>query len=257
LIRLRLGAPCALAAALLLAALAPKAQAAAEVHKLSLVLSGMPTSVDGGDFNKQIDRYNQLQLNSHGLEGLKKISFAWEFDASLRYFVRSNVAVDVGVGQLRTQSDREYLPALLQDVTLRAEVLSVPIHAGGIYYLAPFNQGDFQARAYLGGGFLDLVGNHALIEQVVSNGDSVTFATFGQSFKTAYVRDSPGYYLEAGGHMFFASRFSVVLGVVYRSAVIRNMLDRETLQPVLNTEGKPFTLDVSGVGARMALGIGF
>lgn len=256
-IRHRLGAVSALVATLLLAAHAPKAQAAADVHKLSLVLSGMPTSVDGGDFNKQIERYNQLQLNSHGLEGLKQISFAWEFDASLRYFVRSNVAMDVGVGQLRTQSKREFLPALLQDVTLRAELLSVPVHAGAIYYLAPFNQGDFQARAYLGGGFLSLVGNKALVEQVVSNGDSVTFATFGRSFKTAYVSDSPGYYMEVGGHMFFASRFSIVLGAVYRSAVIRNMLDRDTRQPVLTAEGKPFTLDVSGVGAKMALGIGF
>ena len=37
-------------------------------------------------------------------------------------------------------------------------------------------------------------------------------------------QDAPGYYVEVGAHMFFASRFSVMIGVVYRSGALRGML---------------------------------
>ena len=30
----------------------------------------------------------------------------------------------------------------------------MPVHVGGAYYLQPYNQGDFQARAYVGGGLV-------------------------------------------------------------------------------------------------------
>jgi len=72
----------------------------------------------------------------------------------------------------------------------------------------------------------------------------------------AAVRDSPGYYVEAGVHFWFASKLSVMLGGTYRSIVVRQMLDRDTYQPVYAPNGKPFTLDVGGIGARMAIGIG-
>lgn len=258
LIRFWLGAVLALAAMVALAAQAPQAFAAADVHKLNLVLSAMPSQVNAGDFNTAIERFNKVRLASQGLEGLAKINFAWQFDAQLHYFVRSNVAVNLGVGQLRTQSKREFLPAILQDVTIRAEMLSVPVHIGLDYYFTPYNQGDFQARGYLGGGFLDLVGNKALIEQVDTNPDSVTTAKFGPSFRSVYVRDSPGYFVEGGVHMFFASHFSVMLGVLYRSAQINNMLDQETRQPIYRyPDGKPFQLDVGGAAARMGLAYGF
>jgi hypothetical protein len=258
LIRIWLGAVLALAATVALAAQAPQAFAAAEVHKLNLVLSAMPSQVNTGDFNDAIERFNRLRLESQGLEGLAKINFAWQFDAQLHYFVRSNVAVNLGVGQLRTQSKREFLPAILQDVTIRAELMSVPVHVGLDYYFTPYNQGDFQARAYLGGGFLDLVGNKALVEQVDTNPDSVTTAKFGPSFRSTIVRDSPGYFVEGGVHMFFASHFSVMLGLLYRSAQINNMLDQQTGQPVYRfPDGKPFQLDVGGASARMGLAYGF
>jgi hypothetical protein len=70
------------------------------------------------------------------------------------------------------------------------------------------------------------------------------------------VRDSPGFYLETGVHMYFAARYSVMLGAVYRSAKIRDLLDRETRQPFRRPDGSTFSLDLSGFGARMALGIG-
>ena len=250
---MRLGATLAL---VLVGALAfsPEVRASAEVHKLSLVVSAIPTSINGGSLNDQIESFNQLRLIPRGLEGIGKVQFGWMFDAELHYFVRPNVAVGVGVGQIHAQQKREFLPALSQDIQIRAELLSVPIHAGAYYYFTPYNQGDFQARAYLGAGAIGTVGNKALMEQVEVQTDSTT--TLGGSYVHAAVRDSPGYYFEGGVHLFFASKFSVMLGGVYRSIVVRGMVDRESYQPWLAPNGQPFTLDVGGVGARMAIAVG-
>ncbi len=253
--RFRLAAVPALAMALVLTIRVPCARAAAEVHRLNLVISAIPTQVVGGDFNDQLEQYNRARLDPRDIEGLDKISFGWLYDAELRYLVRQNVAVSLGVGQLRTQSKREVLPGILQDIHLRAELLSVPVHLGGTYYFQPYNQGDFQARFYLGGGFLSLVHNKALLEQVEINTDSVT--TLGGTQSRAAMRDAPGYYAEAGVHMFFAARYSVVLGAIYRSARIRDMIDRETRQVVVTPDGSRFTLDAGGLGARMGVAIGF
>ncbi len=236
-----------LAAAVALGASAREAGAAAEVHRLNLVISAIPTQVAATDFNKDLDQFNRLILEPQGLEGIKKITFAWYYDFQLRYFVRQNVAVCAGVGQLRSATKREYLPAIEQDVELRAEMLSVPVHVGGLYYFQPYNQGDFQARAYLGGGLMSLVYNRERF------GLNTTFP--GASFQRSGRGDSPGYYVEAGAHMFFAARYSVLVGVIYRSAKIRN------LEGIVHTTAGSFrvpvpNLDTSGVGARMAVGIG-
>jgi hypothetical protein len=236
-------------------AMAPRAHASAEVHKFSLMLSGIPSSIAGGSFNDAIDHYNQVLLTPRGFESVDKIQFAWMFDAEMHYFVRSNVAVNLGVGQIHTQSKREFLPAIGEDIQIRAELLSVPIHAGADYYLTPFNQGDFQARVYMGAGLMSAVDNRALVEQVEVNTDSTT--TLGGTFNHAVIRDAPGYYFEGGVHMFFASSISVMLGATYRSLVVRNMIDRDSHLPVLGADGKPYTLDLSGVGMRIGLGFGF
>jgi hypothetical protein len=252
--RFRLAAALA-ATALALAAGVTEVQASAEIHKLSLVISAIPTSVNGGDLNNQIESFNQAHLDPKGLQGVNKIQFGWMYDAELHYFVRTNMAFNFGVSQIHTSQKSEFLPAIRQDIQIRAELLSVPIHAGADYYFTPYNQGDFQARAYMGGGALAAVGNKALMEQVEVGTDTLT--SLGGSFTTAAIRDSPGYYLEGGVHMFFASRISVMLGAVYHSIVVRGMLDRSTYQPYYAPDGKPFTLDVSGVGLRMAAAIGF
>ena len=251
---LRLAAALALSA-VALAAAAPRVQASAEIHKLSLVLSAIPTSVNGGDLNDAIQHLNDVHLDPKGLEGVNKIQFAWMYDAELHYFVRSNVAVGFGVGQIHTSQKSEFLPAIRQDIQIRAELLSVPIHLGADYYFTPYNQGDFQARGYFGGGAIAAVGNKALMEQVEVGTDTLT--TLGGNYNIAYVRDSPGYYIEGGVHMFFASKLSVMLGAQYRSIVVRGMLDRSTYLPAYAPDGKEFTLDVSGIGFRMAAGIGF
>src|SRR5204862_3001138 len=123
-------------------------------------------------------------------------------DAQLSYLVRPNMALNARVGQIRATSNREYLPQLDAAVQLHGEVLSVPVSVGGIYYLAPYNQGDFQARAFFGAGVVSLLSNKALFEQEVQGIPGVP------SVLSAGTGDAPGYYLETGAHMFFASRFS-------------------------------------------------
>src|SRR5437879_11655362 len=48
------------------------AGAAAEVHRLNLVLSAIPTEITGGDVTEQIDATNRF-LESFGLKGLERI----------------------------------------------------------------------------------------------------------------------------------------------------------------------------------------
>lgn len=262
--RFRLAA--ASAVVFLLAALlcAGQARAAADVHKLSLVFTAMPTQVNGGDFNDAIEQYNQVALRPFGLEEVKKISFTWGYDGELRYFVRPNFAVSAGVSQMRASQKREFLPAIGTALDIDAQIITVPVHVGGAYYMQPYNQGDFQARAFLGAGLLDFTYTRATFSQVFTGADTSGAATF----KYGYTNDGIGYYLEGGGHMFFASRWSVLISLLYRSGQLRNMQYDELFfrgqhvnvppgTPVLNVKGKPFTLDVGGVGVRFAAGYGF
>jgi hypothetical protein len=256
---------CARLAALTIAALAVSRAAAAapEVHRFNLVLSSNPTQLQASDLNDFIGDHNRLVLAPHNLADLDRISFAWLHQAELRYFVRPNVAVSAGAGQIRSQSRREFLPRISQTITLRADVISVPLHVGATYYLAPYTQGDFQARAYLSGGFLSLTNNKVVFEQIEFQTDSSTTLGGSQRFKAR--GDGPGFFFEIGGHMFFASRFSVMLGGMYRQAKVRPMRrTNEILAPggsgTIREElvpGLSFPLDTGGIGVRMAMAIGF
>ncbi len=255
LIRYRL-AVMALAALAALAFASPRtAHAAPEIHNFSLVISGMPTSINTGGFNKAIDQYNRIRLNPRNLNSLEEINFGWMFDAELRYLVRPNVAVSVGVGQLKTQHKREYLPLINQSINVRAEVLTVPVHAGADYYFSPYTQGDFQARGYVGGGVLSSVYTKATFQQSETNTTPTT--TLGGSFVAVGRRDAPGFYAQTGVHMFFASRYSAMIGVLYRNSKAEELIDPETGQPARDLLGNTIDLDVGGVGARMSVAIGF
>ncbi len=247
--RLRLGLALAVLS-LVVAWRVPAAMAAAEVHRYYLVPSAVPTQVRASDFNSLIEEINRTQLEPRGLEPLGKIKLSWLFDAELRYFVRQNLAVSAGVGRLKASTSQEYLPSIGQSITLSAQVTSIPIHAGVAYYFTPYNQGDFQARAYLGGGFMSLVRNRANLR--VDESGIVT----GQAFNVTGTNDAAGYYGEVGAHLFFASRFSVLLSGLYRSNEVRNLVDEASGALMRNPRGEPLTLDVGGVGFRMAVGIG-
>ena len=252
----------ALGSVIALMAVAP-AGAAPEVHRLSLVLSANPTQIVAGDLNDFIDDYNHDVLAPKGLEPLGNIGFAWYNQAELRYFVRQNWAVSGGFGQIRQETRNEYLPRIAQVITLRSTIVSVPVHVGVTYYLAPYTQGDFQARAYVGGGFMSLTNNKIVLEQLEFHTDSAT--TLGGSRRSKLRRDGPGYFFEFGGHMFFASRYSVMIGAMYRSAKVRGMHEtQEVVVPngsetvtQIQVDEPSFSLDTGGLGLRLGVGIGF
>ena len=138
----------------------------------------------------------------------------------------------------------------------------MPVHVGAAYYLQPYTQGDFQARAYIGGGFVSMTNSKVEFERLEFATDSAT--TLGGSTRFRGRRDAPGYYVELGGHMFFATRYSVMIGGVYRGAMVRNLhvvrdvIDKETgLTTAEVVEPSKLTLDLGGLGLRMAVGIGF
>jgi len=97
-----------------------------------------------------------------------------------------------------------------------------------------------------------------IFEQTLSGADSASTANLGGSFKIEGTNDAPGYYLEGGVHMFFASRYSVMLSAMYRSGEVQGIIEENTAEALVNPiSGKPLTLDVSGIGLRLSANIGF
>jgi len=229
---------------------APDVRAAAEVHRLNFVVSTVPTQVRADDFNGMIEEVNRSRVDPHNLERLGKVKLSWLFDGEVRYFARPNLALSVGVSRLRASTKQEYLPAIGTSNTLRSDITSIPIHAGAAYYFTPYNQGDFQARAYLGGGFMNIVYNRASLQWLG------TAIVSGEPFQWTGTNDGPGYYGEVGAHLFFASRLSVMVSGLYRSNQVRNLVNEETGAPSVNAQGKAVALDVGGGGFRMAVAIG-
>ena len=251
--------PAILAALVMGLVLAPSAaRAAAEVHRLNLALSAVPTQVKAGDFNDVVRNYNNTVLAPLGFDPLDKVSFSWMFDAELRYFVTRSLSVNAGVGHLRAKTAKEYLPALASSINVHADLITVPVHLGASYYLQPYNQGDFQARMFVGGGMVQYTHSRVIFEQTLSGADSASTANLGGSFKIEGTNDAPGYYLEGGVHMFFASRYSVMLSAMYRSGEVQGIIEENTAEALVNPiSGKPLTLDVSGIGLRLSANIGF
>lgn len=282
--RVRLGVVLALAVAAGALCLPPRAMAAPEIHRVNLVLSAIPSQLDGGGMNDLLNRYNEYPLGARGLEPISKIGMGWTFDAELRYFVRPNFALAAGVGQLKVDTRKEFLPSIGTDINLRGEVLTVPIHVGAQYYLAPYTQGDFQARAYVGGGLLSLAASRARFttyevglpekNQTPGAADTIPAASLGGANTLTASGDSPGFYVEAGAHLFFAARYSLIVGAIYRSAKLSNLTntgsvtvprDKPTTEtgwylPLKDPDRQRYSIpsiNLSGLGLRMAVGVGF
>ncbi len=285
--RLRLGVVLALAVAFGALCHAPKAMAAAEVHRVNLVISAIPSQLDGGGMNDLLARYNEYPLDHRGLQHIDKISMGWTFDTELRYFVRPNFALAVGAGQLKVQTKKEFLPSIGTDINLRAEILTIPVHVGAQYYLSPYTQGDFQARAFVGGGLLSLTASRAqfstfelglpLKNTTPGAQDTLPGASLGGRNLLSATADGSGFYVEAGAHLFFAARYSVIVGAIYRSMKLTNVENTGNIivpkpdqipdqvgyyipMDLLDKSGRPISIpniDLSGVGLRAAVGIGF
>ena len=111
------------------------------------------------------------------------------------------------------------------------------------------------ARYYVGAGLLSNIYSVVTFQQEQVT-DEPGGILRGGSFTLRSSRDSPGYYVQTGAHMFFAARYSVMLGVVLRSAELTRLVDTETGELVI-VDGMPLDVDLSGVGVKLALGLGF
>jgi len=269
LIRIRRAALWALVLSCAMAGRVPEARAAAEIHKLNLMLSGNPSSLNASEYNDLIGSYNSAVLDPRGYEPLKAMHFGWFFQAQLRYFVRPNITVDAGFGNLKATQEVEYLPRISQSINIDTKVQTDVWNIGTSYYLQPYNQGDFQARMYFGVGLLSLSNTQFKFGKVEAGTDSTTSlgsATGSGDLYDYNVRgtsEGPGWYLESGAHMFFSSRYSVMLGVMYRDMKVRALpttLTQYDRNGVAYPSPSPIgdvEVDLSGVSARMAVCIGF
>jgi len=269
LIRLRRALPWALVFVCVLAGRTRDASAAAEIHKLNFLISGNPSSLAANSYNDYLASYNSNVIDPHGLESLKSMHFGWFFQTQLRYFVRQNITVDMGWGNLGADQKQEYLPRISQSIDIDTHIQTNVWNVGGSYYLQPFNAGDFQARMYFSAGLLSLSNTELKFSKNELNTDSTT--TLGSAVGTTNRYDynvqgqqeGPGWYIETGAHMFFAARYSVMLGVMYRSMSVSAVpltLTEYDPNGSVHTQPSPtgpIEADLSGVSARMGICIGF
>ncbi|MFI5370141.1 MAG: hypothetical protein ACHQ52_01195 [Candidatus Eisenbacteria bacterium] len=269
LIRIRRAALWALVVVCAVAGRAPKASAAAEIHKLNFLISGNPSSLAAEQYNNLINNYNSAVLDPRGYEPLKGMHFAWFFQAQLRYFVRPNITVDGGYGNLQDDQKAEFLPRIKQSIDIDTYIKTNVWNVGGSYYLQPYNQGDFQARMYFSAGLLSLSNTEVNFSKTEDGTDSTSTlgSAVGNTNRYDYTYkgklEGPGWYLEGGAHLFFAVRYSVMLGVMYRnmsvSAVPVTLTEFDpsgVAHPQPSPTG-PVEVDLSGVSARMGICIGF
>src|SRR6185369_9282539 len=104
-----------------LLAFAPRAEAAATVHRFNLEIGGGATQISASNYNAQNEFLNRAFIEPRGLDGFNAATMSFLYDVGFRFFVRPNVALRINVGQMRTQDKREYLPAIRQDIQLRSE----------------------------------------------------------------------------------------------------------------------------------------
>ena len=250
--RLRLGVLLALAVALGASSYAPKAMAAAEVHRLNLVLSGMPSQVAGDGMNDLLQRYNEYPLQSRGLEPLDEIRMGWMFDAELRYFVRPNFAVAAGVGYLKVQTKRSYMPSIGANIDVLGQVIAVPLHVGAAVLPGPLQPGRLpgprlrrrrpdEPRVHPGPvpDHRDRAGRACTARTTTRSTSPRWAGTTGSPRR----RTAPGYYAEVGAHLFFAARYSVVVGAVYRSMKISDLESVGTITVPTDVVVAPYLKD--------------
>jgi hypothetical protein len=218
------------------------------VKRFGVALYAMPTSLALGDLNDQIDGLNPVTA-SQPLAPLVRISWAGQFGVERRVTFTRHWTVVGGFGRIRTESKLDLLPQVGQHILVQARILTVPQNLGVAYYLNPKTSGDFTLRPFVGGGMIRLVETKAKVGGEAQLADT-TFGSFSRPFGEGF-----GVYGEAGIHMMFPSKYSVLLNVMYRRAKTKRVFEEDTHQLLYNADGTPYELDVSGFGLRLGLQI--
>jgi len=237
--------------ALALTALAPRGRADEQrVKRFGVAIYAMPTSMSLGDFNDGIDRVNQTST-AFGFAPIGKVHGSTQFGLEGRFMATKKWVVTAGFGRIRKESKLDLLPQVGTQVLITGRIITVPRNLGLDYYFAPKTSGDVTLRPFVGAGFLSLVETKAKLGGGATVG-SVTTGTFLRP-----TGEGSGFYLESGMHVMLPSKYSLLLNGFYRRAKVTQVIEETTGQRVLNPDGSPFTLDLSGFGLRFAAQINF
>jgi outer membrane protein W len=224
------------------------------VKRLGLALSVMPTGLGLSDFNDEVARLNaetaafgQPFSSQAPIDDIK-----WDgmFGAELKYFYNRKFAAVGGLSQIKTESKLDLQPVADGRTLISAYVRSVPIHLGVDYYLEPHTSGDFTMRPFVGAGYIRVGETKTTLGFDMARPDSVL-----TRFRTATGKGH-GYYVEAGVHFMFPSRYSILINGNYRSAHVKQMNDIVTGDVIVKPDGSLVETDISGFGLRFAAQIG-
>jgi outer membrane protein W len=223
------------------------------VQRLGLALYVMPSGLALEDFNSEIDRLNQETAafgQPFGSQApIDDIKWDGIFGAELKYFVNRNIAVIGGVGQIKKESKLDLQPVADGATLIRGYVRSVPIHLGADYYFEPRTSGDFTVRPFVGGGYVRVADTKTSVGYDLVRPDS-TLTDFTDAYGNGH-----GFFLEAGAHMMFPSRYSILINANYRNAHVKQMNDYETGAVIVDPQGELVETDISGFGLRFAVQI--
>ncbi len=240
--------------AVTLGALAPVVRADEQrVNRLGLALSIMPTSLALDDVDAATDKLNAetaaLEEPFGSQAPIDKITWDGLWQAELKYFVNRKWAVIAGLGQIKKESKLELQPVADGSTLIRSYVRSVPIHLGADYYFEPRTSGDFTWRPFVGGGYMR-VGDTKVTEGYDLVRPDSTLKTIVTANGTGH-----GFFVEAGTHLMFPSRYSILINAHYRNAKTGQMTNVDTGEDVQLVPGEEFVTDISGFGLRFALQI--
>ena len=218
------------------------------VKRFGVALYAMPTNMKLDDLNDQIDELNVF-TDQQNLAPINDIHWGAQFGMEGRYTINRHWTAVAGFGRIQKASTLDLLPQVGQHILVQARVLTVPTNLGAAYYFNPQTSGNFTLRPFLGGGMMRLVETKVKI-----GGEAVLQDTSFTNFQRPQ-GEGVGWYGEGGVHMMFPSRYSIILNGIYRHAKSQQVYEETTHARILNADGSPYTIDVSGFGIRFAVQI--
>ncbi len=224
------------------------------VSRFGVAIYAGVTSLSPDLLNDGINETNDLTNTLLGLAPIDEISIAPIFQAEGRFFISDKLVAVMGAGSMRATSQLDLMPEPGTDVLIQGRVRSIPLHAGLDYYFFPYTRGDFTLRPFAGGGFMSTVDTRVKVGGGVTSPDTTI-----DQFERA-VGNGAGFYLEGGVHAMVPSRYSFILNLFYRNVQVRRLYTEDSegeIQGILlDDNGNPAKLDLSGFGIRLGVNIG-
>ena len=243
----------ALAAAVTLLTATQAAADEQRVSRFGIAIYGGVASLSPSFVNDAIDETNEQTELLLGLAPIEHIGAGPVFSLEGRFFISDALVAVLGAGTIRGNSSLDLLPQPETDVVVEGNVRAIPIHAGLNYYFLPYTRGDFTLRPFTGGGFMGSVDSRVKVGAGYVSPDTTIDA-----FQRA-VGNGAGFYLEGGVHAMIPSRYSFILNIFYRNLKVRRLYAENSVGEIqgllLDDDGNPAELDLSGLGIRLGVNI--